>query len=105
MTSNSESYRIAFRVSDKQFVVRDNFDNDVFQGDYRQVESWLDQRENSLEPAMSAEDDHDSETDIADKLLEATIITQEMMEKVLSPDPAPTSPTSMISGNKKKAEK
>jgi len=102
MTSNSESYRIAFSVSDKQFVVRDNFDNDVFQGDYRQVESWLDQRENSLE---SAEDDHDSKTDIADKLLEATIITQEMMEKVFSPDPAPTSPTSILSGNKKKAEK
>ena len=39
MNTAGESLRIAYRVSDKQFVVRDAQENDVFAGTYREAES------------------------------------------------------------------
>lgn len=105
MSSDPELYRIAFRVNDKQFVVRDRLDNDVFAGNYSQVESWLDQRENSLQPAMAAEDGFDSETEIAADVFKATILTQEMIDKALSSDPKPTSLRGRLFGKREKTKK
>jgi hypothetical protein len=87
MTSPTESFRIAFRVSDKQFVVRDNSDNNVFAGNYREVESWLDQHENTVAALREQEHQVDSETDAAAAVLKATMLTQEMLDKALAPDP------------------
>jgi len=87
MPPATESFRIAFRVSDKQFVVRDNSDNDVFAGNYREVESWLDQRENTVSALREQEHQNNSETDAAAAVLKATMLTQEMLDKALAPDP------------------
>lgn len=84
MTSATESFRIAFRVSDKQFVVRDATDTDVFAGTYRDVESWLDQRENTVSALRAEETMGESETDAAAAVLKATMLTQEMIDKALS---------------------
>lgn len=86
MTSAAESFRIAFRISDKQFVVRDATDNDVFAGNYREVESWLDQRENTVSALRDQESLGDSETDAAAAVLKATMLTQEMLDKALAPE-------------------
>jgi len=89
MTSATESFRIAFRVSDKQFVVRDATDTDVFAGTYRDVESWLDQRENTVSALRAEETMGESETDAAAAVLKATMLTQEMIDKALAPDAEP----------------
>ena len=89
MTSSTESFRIAYRVSDKQFVVRDQQENDVFAGNYRAVESWLDQRENTVSALRESEEQMDSEADAANAVLKATILTQEMVDKALAPEPLP----------------
>ena len=89
MTSSTESFRIAYRVSDKQFVVRDQQENDVFAGNYRAVESWLDQRENTVSALRESEEQMDSEADAANAVLKATILTQEMVDKALAPEPEP----------------
>ena len=104
MTTTGESYRIAFRISDKRFVVRDNNDNDVFAGSYRDVESWLDQRENTVSALRESEAFIESETDATEAVLEATMLTQEMVEKALAPEPEsrPTSLRSRLFGRKQK---
>lgn len=89
MTLATESYRIAFRISDKQFVVRDATDNDVFAGNYREVESWLDQQENTVSALREQESLGESETDAAAAVLKATMLTQEMLDKALAPDTQP----------------
>ena len=89
MTSAIESLRLAFRVSDKQFVVRDARDNDVFAGTYREVESWLDQQENAAALFTAKERLDESEDDSADAILKATILTQEMVDKALAADAQP----------------
>jgi hypothetical protein len=89
MTSVTESFRIAFRVSDKQFVVRDASETDVFAGTYREVESWLDQRENMVSALRTEENLGESETDAAAAVLKATMLTQEMIDKALAPDAEP----------------
>jgi len=89
MTSSTESFRIAFRVSDKQFVVRDQHENDVFAGNYREVESWLDQRENTVSALRESEELMESETDAANAVLKATMLTKEMVNKALAPEQEP----------------
>ena len=69
MTSANESFRIAFRVSDKQFVVRDATDADVFAGSYGDVESWLDQHENTVSALRAEESLGETETDAAAAML------------------------------------
>lgn len=93
MTSVTESFRIAFRVSDKQFVVRDASETDVFAGTYREVESWLDQRENMVSALRTEENLGESETDAAAAVLKATMLTQEMIDKALAPDAEPVTKT------------
>ena len=93
MPPATESFRIAFRVSDKQFVVRDVSDNDVFAGNYREVESWLDQRENTISALRAKESLGESETDAAAAVLKATMLTQEMVDKALAPDAEPEAQT------------
>ena len=100
MSFDTESFKIAFRVSDKQFVVRDKHDKDVFAGDYTQVESWLDHQDNRPQPISTA-GSLDSETDIAEEVLKATRVTQEMMDKALSAEPKPTTLRSRLFGRKK----
>lgn len=87
MTSATESFRIAFRVNDKQFVIRDATDTDVFAGTYRNVESWLEQRENTVSALRAEESLGETETDAATSVLKATMLTQEMIDKALTPDP------------------
>ena len=86
MNSATESFRIAFRVSDKQFVVQDATDTDVFAGTYRDVETWLDQRENMAPVLKTEETIGESETDAVAAVLKATMLTQEMIDKALAPD-------------------
>jgi hypothetical protein len=106
MTPASESYRIAFRITDKRFVVRDNNDNDVFAGNYRDVESWLDQRENTVSALRESEAFIESETDATEAVLKATMLTQEMVEKALAPEPEsrPASLRSRLFGRKQKVK-
>ena len=87
MTSATASFRIAYRVSDKQFVIRDQQENDVFAGNYREVESWLDQRENTVSALRESEEQANSETDAENAVLKATMLTQEMLDKALAPEP------------------
>ena len=95
MTSAFESFHIAFRISDKQFVVRDARDNDVFAGTYREVESWLDRQENTAPSLRAVERLGGSKPDTTDAILKATMLTQEMVDKALAadaqPDPKPVS--------------
>ena len=89
MNTAGESLRIAYRVSDKQFVVRDAQENDVFAGTYREVESWLDHRENRVSALRETEEQVNSETDTTNAILKATMLTQEMVDKALAPDTPP----------------
>ena len=89
MNTAGESLRIAYRVSDKQFVVRDAQDNDVFAGTYREAESWLDHRENRVSALRETEEQVNSETDTTNAILKATMLTQEMVDKALAPDTPP----------------
>ncbi len=89
MTSSLESFRIAFRVSDKHFVVRDAANNDVFAGTYREVENWLDQQENTCAATRPDESLGKSEPDAANAVLKATMLTQEMVDKALAPETKP----------------
>ena len=86
MAFTFESLHIAFRVSDKLFVVRDVGGNDVFAGTYREVETWLDQQENTG-PSLRAEDSlGGSKPDATDAIWKATMLTQEMVDKALGAD-------------------
>lgn len=106
MTPASELYRIAFRISDKRFVVRDNNDNDIFAGSYRDVESWFDQRENTVSALRESEAFIDSETDATEAVLKATVLTQEIVEKALAPEPEsrPISLRSRLFGREQKVK-
>ena len=86
MTSDFESFHIAFRVSDKLFVVRDVRDNDVFAGTYREVESWLDQQENTEPSLRAVESLGGPKPNATDAILKATMLTQEMVDKALAAD-------------------
>lgn len=87
MNVNTDSFRIAFRVSDRQFVVRDAGGNDVFAGNYVEVESWLDQHENTASEPRQEEPVGDVETEAAAELLKATMLTQEMIHQALATEP------------------
>ncbi|MAI72330.1 MAG: hypothetical protein CMM01_15655 [Rhodopirellula sp.] len=89
MNVATESFQIAFRVSDKRFVIRDAHDNDVFSGNYAEVESWLDEHENTGSQLRETKSPDDSESNAATAILKATMLTQEMLDKALATDIAP----------------